>query len=159
MSDHPFDRQFEALVRHLQLKTLPPFEAEVLAQDGALLDLRLVLAEEQRVLWELDRGFQGVPLALQGCWAVQLAPGARVVLEFLDGDRRKPVVRSVISGQIQQADLQAGSVKVDGTTIAIGPGSTTVALGKGLSPVAALGDPVVLNTALIGQPKNAVVKV
>jgi len=157
MSDHPFDRQLEALVRHLQLRTLPPFEAEVLAQDGALLDLRLVLAEELRAQWELDRGFQGVPLALQGCWAVRLAPGARVVLEFLDGDRRKPVVRSVISGTLVEATIDAT------TKIAIGPTVALVGLGKALKAVASAGDKtdsvVNGNPATLTVVVNTVVKV
>ena len=166
MSDHPFDQQLQALVRHLQIRTLPPFEAEVLGQAGDKLELRLVLDEKLRALWELDRGLQGVPLALQGCWAVQLQPGARVVLEFLDGDRKKPVVRSVIRGTFTEVSIDATSVKV-------GPTAADVLLGPGLPAIGyrpivakndtsanvAIGSPAALTGVAPSVIANTVVKV
>lgn len=165
MSDHPFDQQLQALVRHLQIRTLPPFEAEVLAQAGDKLELRLVLDEKLRTLWELDRGLQGVPLVLQGCWAVQLAPGARVVLEYLDGDRKKPVVRSVISGTLLEATIDASSVKVGPTAgdVRLGPGAAGVfraVVAKGdLTAAAANGAPTAITGVAPSVVTNAVVKV
>lgn len=158
MNGHPLDEQLRELVRHLQRRYLVPMEAEVLAQaaDGSL-ELRLLADPKRLEELELIRGMQGVPLALQGCWAVKLAPQARVVVEWLDGDPQKPVVRSILSGTFLE-------VSVDATTqIKIGATAATVALGKALKPVASAGDttePVVNgNPAKITVVANTVVKV
>ena len=152
----PADDQLKALVRAFQLRTPPPFEAEVLSQTGQELELRLLMSDEVKDLWELDRGLQGVPLALQGGWSVTLAPGARVVVEWLDGDRQKPVVRTVLDGFFQAASF-------DGKLITVGTNATSISLGKGLKPVVSTGDstdPVVNGKpALISVAANTVVKV
>jgi len=133
MSRHPMDEGIGLLVRKLQLRTIPPLDAEVVLQDGQTVDLKLLVDKKLRKLWELDQGLQGVPLALQGCWQVQLAPGARVVLEFLDGDVGKPIVRTLLSGTILSADLGALDVRVGG-------GGSTVKLAGGSQPVIRAGD-------------------
>lgn len=129
---HALDSTLGGLIRALQIRTLPPFEAEVLSQEGQELTLRLLLAEDMRALWELDRGLTA-PMALQGGWTCTLAPGARVVVEFLDGDRRKPVVRSILSGTLV-------SVTLASQTVELGQAGGTVKLAGGSKPVARVGD-------------------
>lgn len=133
MAGHPLDEELQRIVRDAQLRTIPPLEAEVLIQDGQTLQLRLLVSDELRALWNIPSGLQGVPLALQGCWQVQIAPGARVVLEFLDGDARKPVVRTVISGTFLSVELAALDVR-------LGDNSSTVKLAGGSQPVIRAGD-------------------
>lgn len=143
---HPLDEQLTALVQRLQLRTTPPLEAEVLSQTGRELELRLLADDATLQRWELKPGVQGVPLALQGCWAVQLAPGARVVLEWLDGDPRKPLVRTIVSGTIVSATLAAQTVDLGGS-------GATVVLAGGAQPVIRAGDtPAGLTSAAPGSP-------
>ena len=156
-SSHPLDQELDRLVKHFQIRTIPPLEAEVLQQhpDGSL-ELRLVMSEERAKLWGLESGLDFVPLALQGCWQVRIAPGARVKLEFMASDPATRYVTQVLSGTILEAT-------VDAATIKIGPTAGSVELGKGLKPVASLGDQT--DPAAPGKPStlttviNTVVKV
>lgn len=149
---HPADETLQRLVRHHQIRTIPPLPAEVLSQSGQALELRLQVPAELLELWGLDAGLQQVPLALQGCWQVQLAQGAKVVVEFLASDPRQSFVRTVISGTILSATLDAAA-------IAIGPHATAVDLGPAAVkvPVAVTGSSVKIPvpTSGVGTVDNA----
>lgn len=139
---HPLDEQLRELVQHHQLRTIPPLRCEVLSQAGDKLVLRLVLREDLRKLWGLDAGFQGVPLAPAAGWALTLAPGALVRLEFLGGDVGDPLA-AYLSGTVLAASLVAAQVDVGG-------GGSTVKLAGGTQPVIRAGDvPAPLPTTLI----------
>ncbi len=152
MAEHPLDAAWAALVRRFQTLYPPPYEAEVVAWNDADHSVDLKPADPS-----LGPGPSHVPVALIGCWAVKLAPGAVVLVEHKDGRRDKPFVRTVLSGTITEADI-------DATTIKIGPSmATAVLLGKGAQPVVALNDltdPVVNGKpAKITSVVNTVVKV
>lgn len=151
MTGHPFDDLFAALVQRLQLHVLPPVEATVVSQ-GA--DGRLDLEIDEAL--GLGKGPQGVDFALQGVAAVKIAPGSRVLLEFLaapagDSEPRRPIVRSIISGTILEATITAqqrlvldGTAQVDlsAATVNVGPTAGSVNLGAAKALVATQGAPV-----------------
>lgn len=139
---HPLDANLEELIHRLQQRTIPPLLAEVLGQTDQTLELRLVIPDEERKFWGLDAGVQRAPLALQGVFQVQLAAGAQVVLEFLSNNVRRPIVRTVLSGTIVSATL-------DARTIAIGPQALAVDLGPSPTkfPIAVTGSSVTVALA------------
>lgn len=128
MTGAPFDLLLAALVRHLRpLGGVTAWDCEVVVAhlDGTV-DLKPAAVE-------LGAGLQAVPVALQGACAVQLNVGARVKLEFLDGDRGKPVVTQVISGTFAK-------VTIAGPVIEIGDTGAAITLAGSAQPVVRVGD-------------------
>lgn len=140
-SSHPLDAQLRELVQALQIRTVPPLRAEVLSQGADGLELRLLMREDLKKLWGLDAGLQNVPLALLGGWALTLAQGAQVRVDFLGGDIGDPVA-SYLIGDILSAKLVAPQVDLGG-------GGSTVKLAGGSKPVIRTGDTLGTGGALI----------
>lgn len=127
------------------------YEGEVAVQGDGTVDVSL----DEKL--GLGKGLQGVPVALIGPFTVKVAPGARALIEFVNGDPTRPIVRQYLEATFTE-------VVVDATTIKIGPTQATlVALGKALKPAAAHGDKtdnvVNGNPATITLVTNTVVKV
>jgi hypothetical protein len=129
---HPLDEIFRERVQHWQIRTVPPLRAEVVSQAGDKLELRILLREDLKELWGLDAGMAGVPLAPAAGWALTLAPGAQVRVEFLGGDLGDPLA-TYVSGQILAASLVASQVDLGG-------GGAVVKLAGGSQPVIRTGD-------------------
>ena len=135
MDGHPVDKQLELLVQHFQRRTPPPFEAlvEVQHQDGTV-DLKPVSQE-------IGPGWTKVRVAMVGPFTVKVVPGARAVVEFLDGDLSRPVVTRYLEAAYTEVTLNATTkVKIGGPTVEIGDTGAIVKLGGGNQPVVRAGD-------------------
>lgn len=164
---HPYDEGMRDLVQHFQIFTMPAYEAQVVSQ-GSDGKLDLKPADPS-----VGPGWQKVRMALVGTSSVKLPPGAIVVVEFLDNNRSKPYVRTILEGSITEISSTAtskieqtaqtltlkgnGTASLDGPSVAVGGTATDVRLGKGTNFVAAQGDAVAAGA--IAVPVNIVVKV
>jgi len=99
---HPFDEAMKNLIEHFAPASLPAYEAKVTTQNAdGTLDLEPANPE-------VGPGWKNVEIALQGLWSVKVQPGARCILEFLDNDRTKPIVRQFIKATFTEAVMDSG---------------------------------------------------
>lgn len=127
----PLADTLRTLVRRLQpVAALAPYECEVVAQnqDGTV-DLKPVSAI-------LGTGLSRVPVALMGLFRVKVRPGARCIVDFLDGDMNKPIVRQYLAGRASGAtgycEGAPGTAFATGLQLT-GPGGATLRLAEGVT--------------------------
>lgn len=136
-SANELDQMILRLIEHaLPVGRLLSYECEVVTQNAdGTVDL-------QPTSPTAGPGWQGVEVALQGPFAVKVATGARCVLEFLDGDLTKPVVRNFLPGTTFTEMTTRGTSKVtiNGPAIAIGDNLANITLAGSSKAVVRVGD-------------------